>query len=193
MLKIRNQIGGVGNLLFKQAYILGQVIDGVIPDVYVQSEDYWKKHKVAIKSIFHEGIGFIDRVGLQIRRGDYLNTNIYTDLSRTDYYQKALEMFPDERFLVFCHDGQNPEQDKADKEWCVEFLNKLIPGRFEINESTEETEDLNKLASCKAKIIANSTFGWWAGYLGEGKVICPKVWFTDGVQRCALPEEFIKL
>src|SRR3990167_164431 len=193
MKKVRNIIGGLGNLMFKEAYIYAQMRKGFMPDLYVQGEKYWREYREEIKQRFGDGIGYIDKVAIQIRRGDYINNPFYVDLTKTDYYQRAIAMFPDDKFLVFCHDNQNEEQDRKDKEWCKEFLDNLIPGRYEINEPTEETEDLNKMASCKAKIIANSSFGFWAGYLGEGRVIAPKEWFADGVERIQLPESFEKI
>lgn len=193
MKSVRTKIGGLGNLMFKEAYVYAQMRRGLIPDLYVQGEKYWKEYSDEIKQRFGDGIGYIDKVALQIRRGDYVGNSFYTDLTQTDYYQRVVAMFPTEEFLVFCHDNQDVEQDEKDKEWCKEFLDKLIPGRYEINIPANETEDLNKMASCKAKIIANSSFGFWAGYLGEGRVIAPKEWFADGVERIQLPESFEKI
>lgn len=197
MLSRRETIGGLGNLMFKQAYLYTQMRDNIIPDIYVQSQKYWEKYKDEIKAMFGHGIGSIDRVALQIRRGDYLDKySFYTQLGETDYYQRAVEYFPNEKFLVFCHDGQDPERDRLDKEWVKEFLDKIIPERYEINEPSTDTEDLNKMASCKSIIMANGTFSWWAAFLNphkDKKVVCPKSWFKDGVQRCELLEEWIKI
>lgn len=196
MIPVRKSIGGLGNLMFKQAYLMAQEADGVIPDVYLQSTKYWQKYEHYIKVFFGADIGFDSHVSVQIRRGDYVDNRFYVDVAATDYYEKALAMFPGEKFLVFCHDNQDPMQDMADKEWCKAFLDKIIPGRYVMNEPESETEDLNKMAACKHNIIANSTFGWWAGYLNPNpgkKVVCPKEWFSDGVQRCELPKEFIKI
>lgn len=190
MRPIRNEIGGVGNLMFKEAFIYGQARDGNIPDLYVQGEKYWKRYSDEIRERFGTGIGHSDYVGLQIRRGDYVNNKFYVNLSQTDFYQKAIAMFPEDKFLIFCHDGQDETRDIEDTEWCKQFLDTIIPGRYLMWEPGEETEDLNALASCKAKIIANSSFGWWAGFLGKGRVIAPKEWFADGVKRTELPDNF---
>lgn len=195
MRSVRQQIGGLGNLLFKQAYLIGQMLDGEISDVYVQGESYWKKHANLIKQQFSEGIGKVDRVALHIRRGDYLQAyNFHTNLWETDYYQKAIALFPNEIFLVFCKDNQDPAQDKADRQWCRENLPKLgIKFEMAPYEQTE-VEDLNLMASCKSIIMANSSFSWWGAYLGEHeKIICPKQWFTDGIQRTELLPEWTLL
>lgn len=195
MKPVRQAIGGLGNLMFKEAFIYAQMREGKIPDRYVQSTRYWDKYRDEIKAMFGTDIGNDDRVALQIRRGDYLTSyNFYKDVAASGYYQKAVEHFPNDRFLVFCYDRQDPNQDKSDREWTKEFLDTFIQGRWEFWEPQSETDDLNKMASCKGLIMANSTFGWWAGFLGRAqKVITPHEWFTDGIQRCGLLPEWIKL
>jgi len=198
MMPVRQSIGGLGNLMFKQAYLYAQVRDGLIPDVYLQSEKYWEKYKEEIKQMYSEGIIKTNMVSLQIRRGDYLTTakGFYMALWEDGYYREAVKHFPTDRFLVFCYDRQDPNQDKSDREWCRENLDTIIKGRWEFWEPQGETDDLNKMAGCKSNIMANGTFSWWAAYLNPnpGKtVICPKRWFSDGVQRCDLLDEWIKI
>lgn len=197
MIEVRKSIGGLGNLMFKQAYILGKFLDGEIPDTYVQGEKYWANHKDTIKSMFGGDIGKTDMVALHIRRGDYLQAhNFHKNLWETDYYQKAVAMFPaDTRFLVFCKDNQDPEQDKKDRQWCREHLPALLGNRFEMAPYEDtEVEDLNLMASCKSIIMANSSFSWWAAYLGSHEqIICPKQWFVDGVERVELLDNWTKI
>lgn len=197
MKNVRQEIGGLGNLLFKEAYIWGQMREGHIPDVYVQSPRYWKRYANELRGRFDLGIRKIDRVALHIRRGDYLNAaRFHTNLWDTDYYHEAVKHFPGETFLVFCKDGQNEEQDAADLAWVREnFLSLNVP--FEIHEHGTETEDLNYMASCKGLIGANSTFSWWAAFLGNPakRVVMPAEtkWFTDGVVRTELLPEWITI
>lgn len=196
MKDIRKTIGGLGNLMFKQAYLIAQALNKQIPDVYVQGMTYWQEYVPNIKQAFSEDIGpQINKVALHIRRGDYLQAhNFHQNLWETDYYQKAVALFPDETFLVFCKDNQDPEQDKADRIWCRENLPKLgIKFEMAPYEDTE-VEDLNLMASCKSVIMANSSFSWWGAFLGEHeKVVCPSKWFVDGNQRTELLDEWIKI
>ena len=192
----REDIGGLGNLLFKEAYIWAQMRDGDIPDVYVQSTKYWRKYKEEIRQRFSHGIGnkTVPFVAVHIRRGDYLKaTQFHVPLWDTDYYKKALMLFPNDKFMVFCRDNQNKTIDAADREWCKEFMTNLVGvDRFVLNPNDmKETEDLNMLASCKSLIGANSSFSWWGAFLGNHeKIVFPKSWFTDGFQRTELLDEW---
>lgn len=198
MKSVRTKIGGLGNLMFKEAYLIGQTMHGTIPDPYVQGEKYWSKYKDLIKHSFSEDIGpQIDKVALHIRRGDYLKAHhFHVNLWETDYYKKAIAVFPeDTQFMVFCKDNQGWEQDKADRQWCRDNLTPLIGDRFELpDKDNSETDDLNLMASCKSIIMANSSFSWWAAYLGNHeKIICPRQWFADEVQRTELLDNWTKI
>jgi len=115
---------------------------------------------------------------------NYKDNPFYVNLSETDYYEKAIKLFPVDKFLVFSDDvayckdkwGQDP--------------------RFEIMEKGDEIEDLNTMASCKSNILANSSYSWWAGFLNMNpnkKIIYPKQWYADGVQRTKCPTQWIPI
>lgn len=194
MRAVRNEIGGIGNLMFKQAYLWAQLREGHIPDLYVQGEKYWKKYRNEVKQMFSYGIGKDDRVALHIRRGDYLKASqFHINLWETNYYKRAVTLFPQEKFLVFCKDTQNPELDAADQEWCRKNL-PLLGIDFEMHKHGSESDDLNSMAACKSIIMANSSFSWWAAYLGDHeKIVCPLNWFTDNVQRVELLDTWEKI
>jgi hypothetical protein len=193
---VRNEIGGLGNLLFKEAYLWGQFRNGLIPDIYVQSSEYWDKYKEELRTRFSHGIGKIDKVALHIRRGDYLKgSQFHSNLWDTNYYKEAIKLFPDAEFLVFCKDNQSEQQDEDDRVWLLDNLPFLLsPSRYELYDHTTETEDLNAIASCKGIIGANSSFSWWGAFLGDPKkqVVMPKPerWFTDKKTRCDLLPEW---
>lgn len=198
MRNVRQSIGGLGNLMFKQAFLISEMLEGNIPDIYLQGEKYWKKHSNIIREYFSENIGITNKVALHIRRGDYLKADhFHIDLSTTDYYQKAIQLFPDEKFLVFCKDNQDKEQDARDRAWCAEFLNQFLsPDNWEFAPfENSEVEDMSLMASCKAIIGANSSFSWWAAFLNPhgGKKVFPKEWFVDEIQRTELLEEWITI
>ena len=190
MLERRQIFGGLGNALFQYAYIYSQARKKEIPDIYVQDEKYFKEFKEEIRSLYSQGLSPIDMVSLHVRRGDYLNNSFYVDLTKTDYYERAMEQFPDAKFLVFCADRQEGSDDKSDMEWCKErFQGK----QFQFYQGKNEIDDFNAMASCSGHIMANSSFSWWASYVSGNKTVCPSEWFTDGVQRISIPDNFIQI
>jgi hypothetical protein len=195
---VRNEIGGLGNLLFKESYIWAQMRNGEIPDIYVQSSEYWDKYKEEIKQRFSSGIGYDSRVALHIRRGDYLKVSqFHVNLWDTDYYKKAIDLFLEgTKFLVFCKDNQSEAQDTDDREWCLRNV-PLLNIDFEMYEHGKETDDLNAMASCKGIIGANSSFSWWAAFLNShnGLKVFPaeNKWFVDGNVRTKLEKEWAKI
>lgn len=156
-----------------------------IPDIYVQDEKYFAPFADEIKQRFGAEIGFTDYVGIHVRRGDYVGNTFHLDLSETDYYDKAMALFPNEKFIVF----------SDDIEWC-KSQNTFEGCAF--SEGNDEVEDFNMLASCKAIIMANSSYSWWAAYLCPNptkRIIAPRedCWFRDGIIRTKLPLEWERI
>lgn len=181
MISVRNTIGGLGNLLFKEAFIYAQMRDGVIPDLYVQDPRYFEKYADEIKLRFSEGISETDEVAIHVRRGDYVSNPFYVDLFSEGYYERAMQEFPGGKFRVF----------SDDIEWCKKqtlFKDCLF------SERKTEIEDLNLMASCKGIIMANSSFSWWAAFLGpKKKVIAPLRWHPDGIERTVLLDSWKRI
>jgi hypothetical protein len=179
----RKIIGGLGNLMFKEAFLYTLLRDGVIPDLYLQDEKYFEKYKDEIKDRFGTEIGFVPHVAIHVRRGDYVGSSFHADLLKTDYYDRAMALFPGKKFLIF----------SDDIEWCKENFKPQVDLVYV--EGNDEVEDFNMMASCESIIMANSTFSWWAAYLNPNfnrRVIAPKedTWFTDGVIRITMPKEY---
>lgn len=187
MVPVREIFGGLGNHLFQYAYLYAQARKGIIPDIYLQKEHFFEPYGEEIRKIYGQGIGKVDMVSLHVRRGDYTNNPFYVNLQNTDYYDEAIKLFPGEKFLVFCADRQPGSDDNADMEWCK---NRFKGNRFEFYQGTNEIDDFNMMASCKAHIIANSSFSWWAAYVSGNETIAPRDWFTDGEQRISLPAKW---
>lgn len=179
--------------MFQLAYLYTQVRNGLIPNWYLQSPEYFKGCEEEIKNLFGEGIGYLDQVGIHVRRGSnplypkepkYSENPFYVNLSETDYYDRAMQLFSGEKFVVF----------SDDPEWCKEkFKNNK---NVQVMEKGNDIDDFNLLASCKSQIIANSSFSWWAAFLNPNPskvIVAPKHWYSDGVQRTKLPKEWIKI
>jgi hypothetical protein len=114
------------------------------------------------------------RIGLHIRRGDYVNNPGY-DICTVSYYLKAVDYFRQ----------QDPSADVIiitdDKSWCLENLIPRIPNSS-ISPFQSEKYDFIALSLCDYKIISNSTFGWWAAWLDArftSQVIAPRPWIRQ--------------
>ena len=111
-------------------------------------------------------------VGVQIR--DYrkeLPSGDFYALVERKYFTKAFALFPEN--TLFFVSSNNPSFAKE----CTEGLAQNI---IHLNE-TDYILEFYALTLCKSFIISNSTFGWWAAWLGtdENKVvIAPDPWFA---------------
>jgi hypothetical protein len=183
MITPRKLFGGLGNLMFKEAYLYAQVREKKIPDVYVQNPKYFNKYAKEIKQMYSQNIpAQTDMVAIHVRRGDYVNNLFYVDLTETGYYDRAMLLFPNQKFLVF--------SDNID--FCK---NELFNGNeFEFAEGNE-VADFNLMASCIGHIVANSSFSWWSAFIAPytKKVVAPIEWHTDGVERTVCPPEWVKV
>jgi len=157
---------------------------------YFQSPKYWEGHEQQIKELFTLTEGWKSRVhhlwwvlfqnepnvqdicSVNIRRGDYVNNNFYTDLTSTFYYEAAMSTLKADKYLIFSDD--------------IEFAKELLKHRKDciFVEGNSNIEDLFLMTLCEHNIIANSSFSFWGAYLNSNlskKVIAPKQWFGEKV------------
>ena len=86
--------------------------------------------------------------------------------------------------------------NKEDVDWCKEN----IKGKGEVIHVGAECNDVKDsghlylMQKCENHILANSSFSWWAAFLGESKsAIGPKKWLADGSGSDIMLEEWIKV
>lgn len=182
---VDKHFGRMGNRLFQLAYIYAQFRDGNIPDIYLQDCKYFDKYRNELQELFKQEGEPLDYISIHVRIGEnpsvpheprYADNPFYVNLLKTDYYKKAMDQFPNEKFILFSDDPH--------------WLESQNIFNCEISNGTE-LEDFNNMTRCKGHIIANSSYSWWASYIGGGKTIYPKQWFTDGIQRVGFPSDWI--
>lgn len=204
MVPLHQISGRLGNQMFQLAFIYAYAKENGT-DIYLQDPKYFEKYANEIKAIFGDvtwtGEPLSEYVSIHVRRGDYVGNSFYVDLTKTDYYRKAMAEFPERKFMIF----------SDDIDWCKEnikitrvggLLNGNRPVRLEedqrkihFSEGRSEIEDLNLMMRCDGHIIANSTYSWWGAWLGKGKVVAPSVsnWYSDGFERTVCPKEWIRI
>ena len=116
-------------------------------------------------------------VCVHVRRGDYLNPEwSYLNICNYDYYKKAMERVKEKVenpvFYIFSNSSEDIAWIKENydfSEYNVEYVDLNNP----------DYEELRLMYSCKHFIISNSTFSWWAQWLGEYEnkvVVAPSEW-----------------
>lgn len=130
-------------------------------------------------------------VSLHIRRGDYVGNPVH-GLCEPEYYERAAAAMrlrmPGCRFFVFSDEIHTARGLLAHWDDAV-----FMPQR-------SQEEDMLLMSACRHHIIANSSFSWWAAWLGEhpGTVtIAPERWFADPAlqaqTRDLLPEHWMRV
>ena len=140
-------------------------VEDVIRDDFTFKDEILNPCQDMMQGILEEG----KVIGIHIRRKDYL-TNPNHHFVGVEYYKKALDKFPNDiNVLVFSDDPK----------WCHE-QSLFNDDRFMISENDSGYIDMCLMSMCTDFIIGNSSFSWWAAWLGNrGRVIAPKNWFPD--------------
>jgi len=120
-------------------------------------------------------------VCINVRRGDYIwhpDFNRVLGFRGLEYLIPAVQQIKTEiekpKFFIF----------SDDLDWCEKYLYPEIGGTI-VNHQYKGWKFGNYLqlmTLCKHHIIPNSTFGWWAAWLGKKSkqiVITPKKWYQD--------------
>jgi hypothetical protein len=111
-------------------------------------------------------------VGIHVRRNDFVASGQH--VLGIDYYNRALDIVfslsANPLFLIITDD----------QSWAREFIvPRLRESQFVFTNNTglDSYIDMQLLAGCNIKIIANSSFSGWAAWLGhQALTICPNEW-----------------
>lgn len=116
-------------------------------------------------------------VAVHVRQGDYLDPVVAEKHGNVtgDYVDRALETMDrlgrGGRIVLFS------DRPKTAQQLTRRFSDALV---IEPPPQSHPIESINLMAIAPALVTSNSSFSWWAGYLGErpGRpVICPRPWF----------------
>lgn len=136
------------------------------------------------KSLY-EAIENSESVCVSIRRGDYVTNPKFNKMyyiCDSSYFQKAMDkicqMIETPTFVFFSDDIQ----------WVKD--NVISPEKVYYESGKDSTcEKLRLMASCKHFIVSNSSFSWWAQYLGKENgsvVVAPSRWSVKETKPSAI-------
>ncbi len=174
-------------------------------DGYWQSEKYFKnigeeirKEFIFPKFVEKDNIEILKKIestnsiSIHIRRGDYLNHPLYSNICSIKYYERAINYIKtnveNPVFFIFSNDI----------DWCKESFYFEESYFIDWNLGEKSFRDMQLMSSCKNNIIANSSFSWWGAWLNENPnkiIIAPNKWVNDGRVNIddIVPEGWIRL
>lgn len=122
-------------------------------------------------SDIYQQIASSHAVCVHIRRGDYVNHSIY-GVCGDSYYYNAVDymerVLNDPVFYIF-------SDDIAEVERTMRFSRPVVY----VKGDHQDYEDLYLMRHCRHFIMSNSTYSWWAQFLGQAEdkvVVAPKKW-----------------
>ena len=130
--------------------------------------------------LLFEQIRASQSVCVHIRRGDYVS-NVKAALIHgtcsIEYYQRASASLATTLLSPHCYVFSD------DPNWVRNSFRLTFPTTVvDVNTGMDASWDLFLMSQCKHFVIANSTFSWWAAWLGDEvnkRVIAPRNWFHD--------------
>jgi hypothetical protein len=162
-----------------------------------------------------------ESIAVHIRRGDYITMNSTKDkfgILDLQYYEKAMKTCKDiidnPVFFIFSNDpawvadnfshlsnvrivnhNLAPPNNYLDNFILYRFFRRIIKAYYG-KRMLLALNDFFLMCKCKHFIIANSTYSWWAAYLGMDVnkiVICPLQWSKYRNSLQTVPQEWIKI
>ena len=176
-------------------------------DGYWQHEEYFKNIHDEILDAFKfpkfqdernkalaERLSDSNSISIHIRRGDYLNDELFKGTCGIEYYKKAIDEINKRTnptlFCIFSNDIR----------WCKENIEPLLNGKETIyvdwNTGTDNFRDMQLMTKCEHCIIANSSFSWWGAWLNNNKdkiVFAPRIWYNTNDKVSPAASSWIKL
>lgn len=138
---------------------------------YFQSLKYFKEYKdlfldrlsLPILNLENKG-----DVAFHIRRGDYLGIDNARDICNKSYFDKCFDIFEGDKIDVYTDSPEYVEE---------EFKNK----KFNLIPNSTSLIDLVKISMYSNVVCSNSTFSWWASFLGgeKNKILVPSRWMVQ--------------
>lgn len=150
---------------------------------FFQSEKYFKKNATLIRAELNLNTAMAVNISkkwskrptaaLHFRRGDYIEKTNF-GMCDVNYYRTAISLLrakvPDIQFAAFTND----------RDWFLAESGLIDDVFLASDSSLSDIDEFCLMSACDHFVIANSSFSWWAAWLGNNPnkiVIAPKPWF----------------
>jgi len=134
---------------------------------------------VQVPENLHFKLAATNSVAVHVRRNDYLNLPIF-QVCDMDYYRTSMqqmrERIPGAHFFVFSDDPK----------WCRDEFREADQEVIDLPlTAANPLHDLYLMSLTTHHIIANSSYSWWAAWLGKKpgqQVFLPDRWYAQGIK-----------
>lgn len=140
-------------------------------------------------------------IAIHVRRTDYVAKTHYHHVLPVKYYSHSINIIKE---II---KGNEEKRNVSwlifsdDMDWCKQQFSSLLKNEDIIFVNEDSSISLYLMSICTYKIIANSTFSWWAAYLNYGdnwdrNVIAPTKWLEkEEIKEIDLfmPSDWIKI
>jgi len=124
-------------------------------------------------------LGSANSVAVHVRRKDYLEQPVF-QICDSHYYREAMrkmrDCLPVARFFIF----------SDDPEWCRAEFREADQEVIDLGQAAvNPLHDLHLMSLASHHIIANSSYSWWAAWLGKKhgqQVHMPDRWYAHGIK-----------
>jgi hypothetical protein len=137
---------------------------------------------------FKNEIMTCDSLSVHVRRGDYLQQGGFHELPLRYYFQGLSQLSRNDKVYIFSDDIP----------WCREnFKQDYFREKITFIQM-EDYLSFELMRNCKKKVIANSTFSYWAALLSDSLVVVtPSEWLGDRPEKegemLYYPKDWIKI
>jgi hypothetical protein len=156
----------------------------------------FKVKEALVKNVIKKGNDLAEghSIAVHVRRGDFLNPKIaaYHGVLEAAYYQNAIHLIQQKDPRSTIHFFSD------DIEWVKQNIPSPVNTEFVSSPKRSAMEDFYLMTKCRHMVIANSSFSWWAAWLGKHPdkiVVAPKNWFVgDSVNtKDLIPSNWIRI
>lgn len=138
-----------------------------------------------------------ETASIHVRLTDYLQSTEFNGICTHNYYKNAINYMIDNanvrRFYVFSDDIFEAKIIFSNI-ISLDSLEFIFVEHDNVNDYT--VEDLFLMSQCKHHIIANSSYSWWAAWIGEQEdsIICvPDKWDRYNIRKEIVPDRWIRI
>lgn len=148
---------------------------------------YWQRLEYShfflpeLKMIFSSTSINEDSLMIHVRRGDFRGTPSFLE---NNYYEFALQTSLQE----ICDQIENVYVISDDAELDLSDFD--FPSGIKMKAKQSSMQDFQSLVNAKYLIISRSTFSWWAGMIGNGRVFYPSPWDSESKHDSQIPDEW---